>query len=404
MSIKHVGGNPYFTDNFAKKQKYKSLSSNIDCDVLIVGGGVTGALCSYYFRKNNINTVLIEDNLLGFNSTSICTSILEYEIDVDLINLQNLIGYEEAITCFKLGQNAVYKLEEIINKYNIDCDFKLLPCFYYSKNDKDKDQFIKEFNARKTAGFDVTYIDNTNSKEYFPFDISCGILTNSAASTLHPYKFTVSLIENLYKEGLKVFEKTKLIKTENEDNKVICFTSTGNTIKANKVVICTGYSATNIVNDNIVSFTRTFNIVTSPINSSNELWFENCTIIDNLKPYHYLRVTPDNRIILGGEDITDLDYDENKINNSYNQLQGKLKELFPHLNNYAIDYKYNGIFADSKESIPYIGEHDDFPNYYFCLGYGSNGVLYSTFGAEMLANLYLGKEDPNLSIFKFNRK
>ena len=59
--MKYVGGNPYFTDDFPKVQKYKSLNENINCDVLIVGGGVTGSLCSYFFRKNNIDTILIED-------------------------------------------------------------------------------------------------------------------------------------------------------------------------------------------------------------------------------------------------------------------------------------------------------------------------------------------------------
>lgn len=400
--MKYVGGNPYFTSGYEKVQQYKSLNQNINCDVLIVGGGVTGALCSYFFRKNNIDTILIEDELIGNSSTSICTSILEYEIDIDLSKLKNFIGENSAITCFKLCQEAVNTLSNIINELKIDCDFKTTPCFYYSNNEDDISQFKTEFKARKDVGFNVTYIDSDKAKTLFPFDVKSGILTEGAAATFHPYKFTYSIIKKLSNSGLKVFEKTRLVNSEILDGKVICYTSTGKKIISKKVVICTGYAAASTIKENIATLTRTFNIVTSPI-SDKDLWYKNCTIIDNGTPYTYIRTTPDNRIIIGGEDINDLDYDLDKIDNSYNTLKGKLRTLFPNISNYTIDYKYNGIFADSKECIPYIGEHVDFPNFYFCLGYGSNGVLYSTFGAEMLANLYLGIKDPNLDIFKFTR-
>lgn len=400
--MKYVGGNPYFTDDFPKVQKYKSLNKNINCDVLIVGGGVTGSLCSYFFRKNNIDTILIEDELIGNSSTSICTSILEYEIDIDLSILKNFIGKESAISCFKLGEKAVKTLSNIIDELKIDCDFNLIPCFYYTSNHDDINQFKTEFRERKDAGFNVTYLDNVTAKEFFPFEVQAGILTDGAAATFNPYKFTSSLLKKLSKTGLKIYEKTRLVHSENINSKVLCSTSTGNKILANKVVVCTGYAAANAIKENITTLSRTFNIVTSPL-PNKDLWYKNCTIIDNGDPYVYIRTTADNRIIIGGEDIDDLDYDLNKIDNSYNTLKGKLRTLFPNLNNYTIDYKYNGIFANSKQCLPYIGEHNDFPNFYFCLGYGSNGVLYSTFGAEMLSNLYLGIKDPNLDIFKFTR-
>lgn len=180
-------------------------------------------------------------------------------------------------------------------------------------------------------------------------------------------------------------------------------TSTGYSISANKILNCTGYQANKLFKENISTLTRTFNVATSPIPVDGELWPKNSIVIDNSTPYYYCRTTGDNRIILGGEDIPSLDYNKNKINEAYDQLKGKLTKLFPNIDNYTIDFKYNGIFADSKNSIPYIGTHKNYPNHYFCLGYGSNGVLYSTVGGEMLANLHIGKKYFNMHIFRFNR-
>ncbi|MGL5085503.1 MAG: NAD(P)/FAD-dependent oxidoreductase [Clostridium sp.] len=402
--MKYVGGNPLFTNDITKKDNFIKLNSNINCDVAIIGGGVTGALCAYFFLKKGINCILIEDNLIGQSSTSICTSILEYEIDIDLINLSDQIGEDSAITAFKLGRDAVFKIEEIINEFNINCDFKITPCFYYSINKDDIHQFKSEFKARKAAGFDITYLNKDEAKLLYPFNVECGLLTQNAAATFNPYDFTLGLLKALKSKGLKVYENTRLTKTIHDSNEcVVLDTSTGYSVTANKILNCTGYAANKMFKENLSTFTRTFNIATSPLNSTKELWNQNSIIIDNSTPYYYCRTTGDNRIILGGEDIPDLDYNEDKINEAYNQLTSKLKILFPDLDNYTIDFKYNGVFADSKNSIPYIGTHEDFPNHYFCLGYGSNGVLYSTFGGEMLANLHIGKKDANMDIFRFNR-
>ncbi len=401
--MKYVGGNPLFLNLTTRKKAFNSLKENTVCDVAIIGGGVTGALCAYFFLKQGIDCVLIEDNLIGQCSTSICTSILEYEIDIDLINLSDQIGEEAAITAFKLGRDAVFKIEEIIKEFNIDCDFKITPCFYYSTNKDDISQFRSEYKARKKAGFDISYLNKEEGESLYPFNIECGLLTENAAATFNPYDFTIGLLDALATKGLKVFENTRLIKTIDTSNGVILETSTGYSINTNKILNCTGYAANKLFKENISTLTRTFNIATSPIPISVDLWHKNSIIIDNSTPYYYCRTTGDNRIILGGEDIPSLDYNKNKINEAYAQLKSKLTKLFPNIDTYTIDFEYNGIFADSKNSIPYIGTHKDFPNHYFCLGYGSNGVLYSTFGGEMLANLHLGKKDPNMDIFRFNR-
>ncbi|WP_334310279.1 FAD-dependent oxidoreductase, partial [Clostridioides difficile] len=39
---------------------YPILTDDIDTDVIIVGGGVTGCICAYYLAKNNIKSVILE--------------------------------------------------------------------------------------------------------------------------------------------------------------------------------------------------------------------------------------------------------------------------------------------------------------------------------------------------------
>ena len=56
-------------------------------DVCIIGGGVTGAITSYYLSKENINCVLLEKRRIAHLSTSVTTSLLQYELDDNLSEL-----------------------------------------------------------------------------------------------------------------------------------------------------------------------------------------------------------------------------------------------------------------------------------------------------------------------------
>ena len=62
MDIQYVQGKPLFTYINKDKKQYPYLTENIETEVCIIGGGVTGAIASYYFSKNNIKTVILEKN------------------------------------------------------------------------------------------------------------------------------------------------------------------------------------------------------------------------------------------------------------------------------------------------------------------------------------------------------
>ena len=68
-----------------------------------------------------------------------------------------------------------------------------------------------------------------------------------------------------------------------------------------------------------------------------------------------------------------------------------------------IDFSWGGTFGETKDGLPYIGEHPDFPSAYFVLGFGGNGITFSVIGMEMVSK-FLQKQPHELSeYFKFRR-
>lgn len=406
-----VSGNTLWNNKTDIPYKYPYISKDINCDVLVIGAGITGAICSYYFSMDGIDTVLVEKNIIGYESTRASTSILQYEIDNNLVGLKGDIGLTDAIKCFKMTQNAVYDIEKMVNNLDDKCDFNLRGCLYYSDKENDVNMLKNEYKLREENGFDVDYLNNKTALEKFPFPIKAGIYSKSGAGEIDPYKFTHQLIKKSVENKLKVFENSEIIELINEKDSVSLITNNHFKIKAKKVIIATGYNGRNYLKNKTAILTRTFTIVTKPVNNLN-FWYNRCIIRDTNQSYTYLRTTNDNRIIIGGEDvkiggqqskIANLTNSDSLSQQKYELLLNKLKKLFPEVSNTEVEYKFSGYFGETKDGLPYIGECVDYPNCYFCLGYGSNGILYSNIGAKLLKELYRGNYCNELNLFRLDR-
>ena len=406
-----VSGSTFWTAINNVPHKYTYLSNDMDYDVVVIGGGVTGAICAYHFIEAGINTMLVDKNIIGYGSTSASTSILQYEIDTDLIGLKGLIGIDNAVKSFKLCEKAVYDIEKIICSLEDKCGFTLRDCFYYTPTESDAAILKKEFDLRKQYGFDVEFIDENSSKNMFSFPVKAGIYSRRGAGQIDPYRFTHNLISSSVKKGLKVFENTEIIDVNTDEKFVTLTTRNKFKIKAKKVIIAQGFNSRRYIDKKTAILTRSFTIVTKPIENFNG-WHNKCIIRDTNDAYTYLRSTDDNRIIIGGEDM-DVGGDNSRIskpptNDSLSQakfdiLSERLKTLFPLIPDIEIEYKFSGLFGETKDGLPYIGEYEGMPNCYFCLGFGSNGILYGILGAQLLRDLHLGNYSSELELFKFNR-
>ncbi|HRN99280.1 MAG TPA: FAD-dependent oxidoreductase, partial [Flavobacterium sp.] len=73
---------------------FPKLNKDLETDVLIIGGGITGALVRHHMAEAGIATVTVDARTIGLGSTCASTSLLQYEIDTPLWKLRELVGRE----------------------------------------------------------------------------------------------------------------------------------------------------------------------------------------------------------------------------------------------------------------------------------------------------------------------
>lgn len=402
MPLENVHGTPMFTKNSKIKKQYEYLTEDLDTEVIIVGGGVTGSIVGYYFSKANIPAVILEKERVAHCSTSITTSLLQYELDSNARQLEEYTTLDNVIMSYKLGLKALDEIDKFIKKYGNKCKYKRKDTLLYTSKDEEIKEMKEEYEIRKKAGIDVKYI----SKEDNPFSINLkgGVYGVNGGAQLDPYEYTHELLDVSCNMGLKVYENTEVIDIKYLENSVEVITSYGYKVKGKKVIIATGYNTERFTKRNFGHKTVTYNIVTKPVDRFDG-WFNKVLIRDNCDPYNYFRTTEDNRIIAGGEDI---DFYNNILNEKvakekYEILLNRIKNMFPKINSIESEYEYCGGFISSQDNLGFFGEDPNHKNLWYCLGYGANGILFAILGGMMLSRFYKGEIDDNMKLFKVDR-
>lgn len=378
--MEFLSGERYFYSINKKLKKYSYLNKNINCDILIIGGGINGAILNYHLSKK-YDVGLVEKSRIGANLTSMATALLEYQLDSFKTDLESNLTTDEIISCYKIGLNSIDKIEKIVKKLKNTCHFNKRPTLIFSNSEKDKKEMYEEYLFRKNNGFDCEFITKENNP--FNFELNSGILCNNGGAEFDPYLFTKMMIQNSNNQN-RIFENTEIIEINKCTNGYICKCKYGETIFCREVVLATGFDF-GLTNANICTRFISYSIVT---NKLKEITIQNNTLIqDFISPYHYLRKLPDERLIFGGEDTKIKDkIDVKKANDKYQNLLKILQNMFPNFKEkIKIEYCFCGAFGMTENNMGLIGrDNNGIINFLSC---GANGIINAFKGVEIVENL-----------------
>jgi glycine/D-amino acid oxidase-like deaminating enzyme len=88
---------PFWPLNDGLLGVYPPFKQDSDCEVAILGGGITGALVADELVGEGVDVVLLDKRDIGHGSTSARTALLQYEIDTPLTELTKMIGQRDRI-------------------------------------------------------------------------------------------------------------------------------------------------------------------------------------------------------------------------------------------------------------------------------------------------------------------
>jgi len=391
-------GKFYWQTTLPNPPIYPKLEEDIECDVLIIGAGNSGAQCAYYLAESGLDIVMVDKRKPGQGSTITNTALIQYLGEKMLFELSNQFGEENAVRHFKLCEEAINEIEQATMNLPIESEFIRRDSLYYASYEEDVPKLEKEFKLLTKHGFQVEYWSEEKIGQYFPFQKRAAIYFHNDAE-LNPYKFTLGLLEYAKAKGTKIFEETEITGKNIENDHTIFYTKDHHSIKAKYVIIAAGYEVLEFQNEKNAFYVSSYTTITSPVDDFST-WHNRALIWETARPYVYMRTTADNRIIIGGlDDNTTYPEDrDSKIMSKKDFLIKELNKLFPDIQ-VEPEYYLGAFYGSTHDGLPIIGMHKDQPNCYYLYGYGDNGTVYSMVLAKIIRDLITKKNNPNLDLY-----
>ena len=119
---------------------YKKLDKDIECDVLIIGGGITGISSLYHLRDSKLNVVLVEQNRIGYSTTGNSTGKLTYLQNDLLDKIRNNCDEKKEFSYLKFIVDGMNEMVNLIKDKNIDCNLTKVDSYLYTNKEDEIDK------------------------------------------------------------------------------------------------------------------------------------------------------------------------------------------------------------------------------------------------------------------------
>ncbi len=397
-----ITGYPYWLINNGLQETYPKLDKSLETDIVIIGGGISGALTSNYLTNAGLNCVLIDSRTIGLGSTCASTALLQYELDTPLYQLSKQIGFKSASRAYQMCSDSIDTIQRICKNLNFEL-FEKQKSLLFAANKIHTELIETEFSFRQKAGFDVELLSEMDIQQQFGFKAPNGILSAQGGS-IDAYMFVYALLKASTKKGLSVYDRTTISKIDYFKTGIKLTTDKGHHITAGKIVNASGYEITEFIDKKIVELHSSYALASEHIQTPIPAWKGKTLLWNTADPYLYMRLSKDNRIILGGRD--EHFYNPTKrdklINAKAALLIKDFSKIFPNIE-LIPEFIWTGTFGTTEDSLPYIGTYNKTPHTFYALGFGGNGITFSVIAAEIIRDMILGKSNKDASLFAFNR-
>ncbi|MUT64903.1 FAD-dependent oxidoreductase [Paenibacillus sp. NEAU-GSW1] len=377
------------------QQAFEPLSSDLDVDVCVVGGGITGITLAYLLAEEGQRVALLEAGHLFGGTTGHTTAKITAQHDLIYDELIHHIGLENSRLYYDANMEALDFIRRYVQQNHIDCDFAEEDAYVYTTSDTNVLNIDKEWTAYRQLG-----IPGRRENE-IPLEITAkAAIVMEKQARFHPVAYLKHLVQAFIDRGGLIFEQTTALNVDHGNPISSVQTSTGHSINCKAVASCSHFPFYSVRG---FYFARMYAERSYVLGVRTEQTYPGGMYISADDPPRSIREVDYNGerlILVGGErhktgqGICTIQY--------YEALEQFARENFG--DDIEIAYRWSAQDLTTLDKIPYIGRasHTN-PNVFVATGYRKWGMSTSTAAALLLKDLILEKESRYEELFTPSR-
>lgn len=422
--------NSYWINSEKNKEKYNKVEKNIETDICIIGGGITGISTAYYLTKENLKVTVLDMGKIGFQTTGNSTAKITSQHGLFYKDLKDSKGEDFARLYYDANEDAIKNIKKIVEKEKIQCDLECQSAYVLAANREEVQKVKDEVEVVRGFGGHAEYLEREDIDKNLLILNPLAAIRFKNQAQFNSYKYTIELAKICKNLGANIYENTKVVDVRDEKDYYYLETEDGYKIKAKYLVITTKYPIINIPGFYFMKmyqstsygisipvkeklFDGMYITSTNPKVSLRMAKVDNNIIKDvvdgNIE--NYAKQDKENRkrvkekqnskidneyvlIVVGADHKTG---EKTDLSNSYKKLENITKQIYPQG---KVENYWNTEDCITLDKIPYIGKYSNiWENAYVATGFNKWGITTSNIAANIITDMIIGRKNRYEDIF-----
>lgn len=386
-------------DTAGSQPSLPPLQQKVTTDVAIVGGGFTGLATAHEIRRANpsVAVTVLEARSIGFGASGRNGSFAMTVVGLGFSATAMLRGEPFLQRAHRYMMTAVDGLETLIQQHAFSCDCTRPGFLRVATTPSYARKLRKEIRLMQRLGFDdLFWLDAGALRSRIASPSFLGAMWEPRLLLVDPLKLVREDQRLAVRCGASVYENTPVLEIQRNRRGFQLRTPQGE-IRSSRLVMATNaYSHLfpALKHKQIPAFT--YMVATRPLTGpelDSIAWQGREGVEDARNLIHYYRLSPDNRLVMGGGPVgltwgNALSGDNN--HRAWRHLEDHIGKTFPSLATVPITHRWGGPFSVTTNLTPAIGFMGD-EHAVFSLGCIGHGVSMSHRNAKVIRNLILDR-------------
>jgi glycine/D-amino acid oxidase-like deaminating enzyme/nitrite reductase/ring-hydroxylating ferredoxin subunit len=374
----------------SKGQGRGRLDHDLEVDVCVVGGGITGLTAARLAQRDGRSVVVVDAGRIAAQDSGHTTAHLTEMLDHGYATLRTHFGATGALMAAVSSRVAIETIERIAAEERIACRLSRVTGWRWADSEDELDDLREELDAMQQSGLRASFARETP----LPWRVAGAIRVEEQAQ-FHPREYLLGLADGVAGAGGLLFEGTRAVKIE-EGERCAVVTERG-VVRCRHVVVATHHPVSSkfALHTKIAPY-RTYAVAARvPSLPRPGLYY------DSEDPYHYVRTQDTSSgtfLVVGGEDHKVGHEDETHAR--FDALERWTRERFQGA---EIAYRWSGQVIEPADGLPFIGRAPLSSRVFVATGFSGTGMTFGTVAGIVIADEIAGRDNPFAKLYDATR-
>ena len=376
---------------------FTPLEADLNADVLVVGGGVTGITLAYTLAEQGSLVGLLEAGELAGEASGRNAGFLLAAPAEPYAERIALWGREGARAVLHVGRRTHQRVRQLVQTLGIECDYEQTGSLRLTRTPEETEDLRASLPELRHDGFPMREIPVAEAVAEHVVSAFDAAFEVPEDGQFHPVRFLHALAAEAIRRGARLHVRTPVTAARWQGG-LWEVQAGGHVARARTLVLATNAFTPRLLPhlSPLIVPRRGQMLATAPLDR-----------VVTTRPayahwgYHYWRQTPQGRLVIGGWREQDFDgetgYDSVTTGKIQGAIEQGLKTLVPEP--VEIEYRWAGVMGFARDGRPLVGWLDASHHLAICAGFTGHGMGLATACTQDLAELLSWKRAPGISSF-----